>query len=255
MSPDRPALRSVAAWLLLAVAVVADAADGGRVYALPGWGAPDAAELPAGWQLTTLRNRAPARFQVVTAAGLPVLQADAEEGVGALAAPVALSVSEWPVLAWRWRINNHLPGSDMRVRSGDDFPARVYVTFARPASELSLGTRLKLKLARLVYGQDVPTAALCYVWDRELPVGTAMPNAYTDTIMMIVAESGGAMPAGWVSEAHDVQADYQRLFGEPAPAVTSVIVALDTDDTGGTARAWFADLRFLDGATADLQTN
>jgi hypothetical protein len=253
-------LRQAAVCLLGLAALPLFAATAPEEYRLPPFSALTLETLPEGWQLTTLRKRDSAEFRVVDdvrqqaggaqTAALQVLEVRSTAGVAALNSPVALNSEVWPRLAWRWRIAGYIPGSNMESRAGDDFPARVYVTFARPERELSLGTRLKLRLARLTYGQSVPSAAICYVWDASLPVGTAMPNAYSDTIMMVVAETGGAMPSAWAEEVHDVRADYQRLFGEPVPAMTSVIVAQDTDDTGASAQAWFGDIVFQRGPQA-----
>lgn len=37
---------------------------------------------------------------------------------------------------------------------------------------MSLATRTKLALARSIFGQSVPDAAISYVWDNRYPVGT-----------------------------------------------------------------------------------
>ena len=129
-------------------------------------------------------------------------------------------------------------------KQGDDFPARVYVTFDRDISELPFSTRLKIRLARTLYGTDIPTAALCYVWADNLSVDTIVPNAYSDTVMMVVVRNGPA-EQGWQTERRDVGADYAAAFGSAAPSVTSVMLAADTDDTGAFARSWFGDIAFV----------
>ena len=48
----------------------------------------------------------------------------------------------------------------MSRKAGDDYAARVYLTFEVPPEQLSPGTRIKLGLARTVYGKQVPDAAL-----------------------------------------------------------------------------------------------
>jgi len=204
---------------------------------------------PSSWAITALRNRTPAEFRIVREGDIGVIQAHADASAGALVHALNINPAEYPILDWRWQIDNHIPESNMRTRAGDDFPARVYVTFTVDKNELSLGDRLRLQVARLFYGVDLPAAAICYVWDRELPIGTAMPNAYSSNVMMVVAESGGPTPSGWVNERHNLRADYERFFGGPAPAVSSVILAVDTDDTGAQATARFGDIRFMRGPT------
>lgn len=205
------------------------------------------------WQPTELRGRAPATYELVD---LPVgskLQVTADGAasalVHALEPPVQLRQDNTAQLSWSWKIRNHIAASDITSKAGDDFPARVYVTFARDPRELPVATRMKIRLARMLYGQDVPTAAICYVWARDLPVGTIVPNAYTDTVMMIVVRSGGTEPSAWHTQQRDLQRDYQAAFGAAfgaaVPPVTAVMVAVDSDDTGASARSWFGDLTLI----------
>jgi len=59
----------------------------------------------------------------------------------------------------------------------------------------------KMKLAKLVYGADLPAAAICYVWDNHQPIGTNAWNPYTDRLRMVVLESGNARAGEWVGES------------------------------------------------------
>lgn len=196
-----------------------------------------------GWQPVELRGKTASDFTVVSGPQGNVLQITSDAAASALAYAVEVAAEETALLSWRWKIEGHVAGSDIRTKSGDDFPARVYVTFARDPDELPFATRMKIRLAKMLYGQDVPAAALCYVWAESLPQDLMVPNAYSDTVMMVVARSGGAVPSGWHDEQRDLQADYRAAFGADAPAVTSVMVAADTDDTGTAVRAWFGDIR------------
>jgi hypothetical protein len=53
-------------------------------------------------------------------------------------------------------------------------------------ADLGFATRTKLALARALRGDQVPDAAINYVWDNRSPVGTMLPNAYTERAMMWV---------------------------------------------------------------------
>ena len=83
-----------------------------------------------------------------------------------------------------------------------------------------------------------------YVWDHVHPVGTTAPNAYTDRARMVVAQSGAANAGRWTVQRMDLARDFARGFPGTDGTPTSVAVAVDTDQTGGTARGWFADLHF-----------
>ncbi len=47
-----------------------------------------------------------------------------------------------------------------------------------------------------------------------------------------------------VTEERDITEDYQAAFGEPQTAITSIAVMTDTDNTGGSATAWYGDIWF-----------
>jgi len=205
---------------------------------------PGAVSLP--WEVTVLKDRQAATFSIVEDEveqdGKRVLQGQADAAAAGVVYVYNRPEADAVYASWRWRISNHISGSDMRRREGDDFPARIYLTFDRELRDLPFFTRMKIRLARLLYGREIPTAALCYVWDRELPVGTIMPNAYTDTVMMIVAQSGGSEPSDWQNVARDFRADYRAAFAADAPPLTSVVAGVDTDDTGESTKAWFGDI-------------
>lgn len=59
---------------------------------------------------------------------------------------------------------------------------------------------------------------------------------------MLVLDSGDAHAGQWRSVERDLAADFERLFGEPAPPVTGLALGADTDNTGGQVTAWFGDL-------------
>ena len=132
----------------------------------------------------------------------------------------------------------------MRTKRGDDYAARLYAAFDMPDARLGAGTRLRLRLARSLFGRDVPDAALNYVWDNRNPVGTRRRSAYTDRAELIVAETGAARARTWVSERADIAEDFAAAFGGTARPI-QLAVATDTDNTGSSARAAFADIHFV----------
>lgn len=200
--------------------------------------------LPAGWSERRIAKVPPARIALVRDGGTVVLRVHSEGGSGAASHALRAPPS---VLAWRWKVDRVLEKADMARRAGDDFAARVYVFFDVPEEELAVGTRLKMRLARLLYGEELPTAGLCYVWDNRHPVGTSAWNPYTDRIRMIVVESGAARAGQWTEARRDLAADFRAAFGaregKPVPAVTGIAAGNDTDQTGEDATAWFGDFR------------
>lgn len=202
--------------------------------------------VPPPWQVVRLSKKAPATvYRRAMIAGVGAVEARANGSMALLARPLGVNLSQTPVLCWRWLIDAPVAKADMRTRRGDDYAARVYVAFDIPDARLSAGTRMKLRLGRSMFGESLPDAALNYVWDNKHVVGTRAKSAYTDRAELIVAETGGARAGTWVTERADIAADFARAFGGVPGTATQLAVASDTDNTGGTARAAFADLHFV----------
>ena len=201
---------------------------------------------PAPWRVVRFDEEIPAtRYRVREWDGVTAIEAVADKSMALLARPVAVDLAATPVLCWRWRIDAPLTRADMAAKAGDDFAARVYLSFRLASSDMPLGTRMKLKLGRAIYGADTPDAALNYVWDNRYPVGTARWNAYTDRARMIVVQSGAQNAGQWVVAQRDVQADFIAAFKIKQPRLTSLAIASDTDNTLETAHAGFADFHFV----------
>ncbi len=186
----------------------------------------------------------PNTFRVLQWDGVGAVEVTSDASMSLLARPIQVNLGATPVLCWRWRIGASLSQADMKKREGDDYAARVYVSFRLPVSSLSMGERAQLAVARAIWGQSVPDAAINYVWDNRQPVGTVRPNAYTDRTQMVVLRSGDADAGRWVWERVHVRNDVDRLFGHGAEAVQIAITA-DTDNTRSVARSGFADFHFV----------
>lgn len=204
----------------------------------------------ADWREIRLSDTVPAnRFRVREWDGATAVEVVSERSMSLLARAVRVDLSATPVLCWRWRVDAPLREADLAIRAGDDYAARLYLSLRIPPADLGLPLRAQLAIARTVWGPDVPDAALNYVWDNRQPVGTTRANAYTGRAMMIVLRSGAADAGRWVWERRDVAADARRHFGASATPA-QVAVTSDTDNTGESARAGFADLHFVARDTA-----
>lgn len=206
--------------------------------------------LPAGWRVVTLPRVTPAAIELVDDAGTTVLRVASRAAAGTAAHALDLDPASHPRLAWRWKVDRVVAHADLARREGDDFAARVYVFFDVRPSELPWKERVKLELARLVHGSDVPVAGLCYVWDNRHAAGTIVPNPYAPHIRTFVLESGAAQAGRWIDEKRDLAADFRAAFPEragPVPRITGIAAGNDTDQTGEEAIAWFGDFRVEGG--------
>lgn len=232
--------------LVALAACLTGAAIAAQTAAIAPFSAMTPGELQKPWRAIVLPTIKAARFSLVKDGGVTVLGIRAEEAAGTVGLSFNAEAGTLPMLSWRWKVDRVVEKADMTTKAGDDYAARVYVFFDVPLHDVPFVARMKILLARALYGEELPTAALCYVWDNRQPVGTSMPNAYTDRVHMIVLESGAARVSQWVNETRDVEADFRKAFESPpgpVPRITGIGASADTDQTGESVTAWFGDFR------------
>jgi hypothetical protein len=202
------------------------------------------ANLPDHYRILRIPKTNTNKFSLVDDAGITVLRVDSLDSAGTVALPLSVDPKVTPHLAWRWKINRVVETADTSKKSGDDYAARVYVFFDVPLESLPFGERMKIRMARVVAGNDVPTAALCYVWDNKTPVGIRHWSPFTTRVHVLTLQSGNTHANTWIDEKHDVAADFRASFGTAAPRIIGVAVGNDTDQTNESVTTWFGDVSF-----------
>lgn len=238
--------------LLLAVALAlmgkmsAAAGDG---VSLPAFSTQATGTTVSGWTAYTLGGKAaPADFRLVELDGLTVLRVEASNAASALIHARRFDPIATPWLNWRWRADVLPADGRFATRDGDDYALRIYVLFDLDPAKLSFGTRTKIRLARTFYGEQIPTAALCYVWDARAAPGARAWSAYTDRVRMIAVDGAGSQTGSWREASRNLVDDFREAFGEDPPAVTGIVVASDSDNTGGRTLGYFGDLSVTAGS-------
>jgi hypothetical protein len=173
-----------------------------------------------------------------------VVKAVAEASASGLTREVKINPKEYPVVQWRWKVSNILKKGDVRKKEGDDYPARIYITFKYDSSKLSFFEKTKYETIKLWYGQYPPLGAINYIWESKVPVGTMVPNPFTDRVMMFVVETGPSKLNQWVNEERNIFEDYKKAFGQEPPMISGIAIMTDTDNTGESATAYYGDILF-----------
>ena len=201
--------------------------------------------VPDPWKLVTLAKvKNQTRYSLVLDADTTVLRADADASMASMLHPLHFDPRGYPVVEWRWKVSQLLQKSNIATKAGDDSPVRLYVLFDYDIARLPFATRVKIRVARVLFGEDIPLAVLCYVWDGKSLQGASTWSPYTDRVRIIVAEGGAAHLNQWVTVRRNIVDDFRAAFGEDPPAVSGVAVATDTDNTGESATAFYGDIRF-----------
>lgn len=177
--------------------------------------------LNSEWQIERFDGET--EYSVEQHNGNSVLQARSQGTASALLHETTYSLQDYPYLSWRWKIEDTLPQGDARTKQGDDYAARIYVVFPHWFFPL--------------------TRSINYIWANQLPRGSHLPSTYTANSVMVAVESGRDNRGQWRLERRNVLEDFRRLFGEEPPAVGAIAIMTDSDNTQGSALAWYDDIR------------
>ena len=230
---------------LLAMACALPASTAKRLEAGAFSAASAGQSLPDSWQpLTFRRIERETAYTLVEEGDTVVVQADSEQSASGLTRAITIDPKQYPILQWRWKVNNILQHGDVSRKDGDDYPARIYISFAFDPDRASYLEKLKYHAARLLFGPEVPYRAISYIWESHRLPGTMVPNPYTDRVMMFVVRGGNEYVQQWVSETRNVYEDYKLAFGTEPTMISGVAIMTDTDNTQESATAWYGDIVF-----------
>lgn len=211
--------------------------------------AKEGSALPDGWKpLTFKKIEKHTNYTVVKDGDTVAVKAVSEASASGLTKEIKINLKEYPIVQWRWKVANVLKNGDVAKKEGDDYPARLYITFEYDPAKVSFFKKAQYETARLVYGQYPPIGAINYIWESKAPKGTVAPNPFADQVKMIVVESGSTSLNQWITEERNVYEDYKKAFGEEPPMISGVAIMTDTDNTGESATAFFGDIVFQKAA-------
>ncbi len=173
-----------------------------------------------GWESKSFKGAT--EYRVVREDGRAVVKADSHGSASGMVRKISFDPSRYRYLRWSWKIASTIKGGDERIKSGDDYAARLYVLFP----------------GRFFWQMK----AINYLWANRLPKGDTIPNAFTGNAKMIAVESGNSRAGQWLTEERDLFADYRTLFGSDPGEAEGIAIMTDTDNTGGSAEAWYGDI-------------
>ncbi len=217
-NPHSDATRPGPRWALaaLALALVTPATFAGSAF-----GPPDI----IGWEPHSFVGTTD--YRLVETDGRLAVQATCTEGTASgLFYRRDIDLTRTPVVEWEWRVDETLTGIDETTRSGDDYPARLYLVDEAPV--------LRWR-----------TRALNYVWSSKAERGQDWPNAFASQARMIAVATAEDAGGGWRTERRNVLEDFRRFHDREPARINAVAVMTDCDNTGQETRAWYGNIRFL----------
>ena len=204
-----------------------------------------AEKLPAGWkQLTFKKIKSHSRYSLIKDGNTLVIQAVSKASASGLIRKIRINPEKYPIIQWRWKATNIYRNGDVTRKDGDDYPARLFITFECDPEKIGFVETIKFKLAKLVYGEYPPVGSINYIWASKAPIGTIVSSPYTDRDKMIVLESGENALNTWITEERNIFNDYINAFGVKPPMISGIAIMTDSDDTKESATAFYGDIIF-----------
>jgi Protein of unknown function (DUF3047) len=232
----------------VALAVLCLTAFAGAASAQPApeigrFSATQAGAMPAGWKHIPLsQSKRETEYSTVVDEGTVVLKASAHGSASLMAFRIDFDPRAFPMLSWRWKVVQGIPGADTHSRAHEDAPVRVMVSFSGDTSKLTVLDRAASSFAQSASGQPLPYAELMYVWGGKVAVDSITTSALTSRIRMLAVAVDDQGIGRWHSYTRNLVEDFRRAFGEEPGRVTAIKVMSDTDNTNSNSEALYGDI-------------
>jgi len=155
-----------------------------------------------------------------------VLKAKSQDTASGLIKKVHVDLKKYPYLNWSWSIKNRLDIKNEKIKSGDDYAARIYVV---------------VNGGILIWR----TRAVSYVWANGASKGEMWPNAFAGkNAIMMALRSRQDKISTWYSEKRNIYEDLKRLFGTEFHFIDAIALMTDTDNSHGQVQSYYGDIYF-----------
>jgi hypothetical protein len=171
-------------------------------------------------------------YTIITDKGHSILKAESHNSASAIIYRKTWNIHDYPYLRWKWKVDNVYTKGDIRDKSGDDYPIRVYVMFPYDPKQANIAERLEYGIAKALYGKYPPHSTLNYVWTGQNIAERIITSPYTDRAKIIILENGRSRIGTWVEETVNILDDYRAAFGKDPPQTAGIAIMNDSDDTG-----------------------
>jgi hypothetical protein len=186
-----------------------------------------------GWLDQPFPGYAPSYF---SAHGPGMLQISSDKGNSLIWRALPRDLSGAGEAAWRWRVDQGVPPTDLAVRRAADRSIALYFLFADDASALDRPPRS----LRAAVGEG---RALIYVWGGKEAAGSVLTSPTLGERGKILVQRPADSPTGaWHSESVDLRADFRRVYGRDPGPLLGIGVSSDSESTGTITDAELADL-------------
>lgn len=202
--------------------------------------------IPRGWTLRRWPGQtARASAQWIIDGGVRAVRLHSKATLTFLEKTVRIDIKKYPVVSWKWKVENILSGIDERTNEGDDHPIRIFFVFEPDKAEQSLWFRLRrfIYLDR-VHGHPFGGRFTEYLWSSHLEAEEIINDPGKAWQKLMVVEGGSSKLNQWLSYRRNLYQDFKALYNEEPRDLIFVGILNDTDQSRQEATSYVADLKF-----------
>lgn len=179
------------------------------------------------------------RYDIIDSEDMTYLKAITDNSASSLIYKEDFDVYEYPVVEWKWKVENVFSRGDGTKKSGDDYPIRVYINFRYVKDRADTSLRFRYNFVKKFYGLDIPDSSLNYVWANKYHEKRIFPNIFDpERSKIIVLQAGKEELNMWKTESINIVEDYRLAYGEDPPRIAYLSLMADSDNTGEKAIAY-----------------
>ncbi|MBX3121345.1 MAG: DUF3047 domain-containing protein, partial [Fimbriimonadaceae bacterium] len=105
---------------------------------------------PDGWKpLTFPKIPQHTTYGLVKEGEQVVVKASSQASSSGMTREIRIDPKDYPIIRWQWKVSNVLKAGDVAKKAGDDYPARIYVTFEYDSAKVGLFGKAKYETAKL----------------------------------------------------------------------------------------------------------
>ena len=180
----------------------------------------DTNELPEGCGHRKFLTVKPADYRKTDEDSESVLRCSTNNSASILARDTEIPLSSHPILSWRWKVTTPIDSDiDESTKEGDDHPIRFFITFSNENGDRS---------------------AMEFIWsNKEYQSGDyKIIGEFYHYVANGLVENTGK----WFDHSVDLRQIYKDIGGTGTPVLQTISFFCDSDNTGGSSEAAFANI-------------
>lgn len=123
------------------------------------------------WQRLTLPRKDWTEYTLITDGDMPHIKAVSNNSASGWKYLIDIDPQEYPIIEWQWKIDEVLKDGDMTKKDGDDYAARIYITYEYSRKDLPFVERIKYGTMKTFTSFDIPLRSMNYVWANKAEIG------------------------------------------------------------------------------------